>query len=119
VQILVSTARGYQREVGFEPTAENLRDAPTNLAFATQYMARLFRRYEVNPALVPAAYNAGHGSVGRWLRQDHARPFDEFVEEIPYEETRRYTRRVLQSYGIYSLLDTGEVPTFGSALPAD
>lgn len=117
IQILVSTARGYSDEVGMEPTPENLRDPRTNLAFGTRYMARLFRRYEANPALVPAAYNAGHGSVERWLRQDRARPFDEFVEEIPYEETRRYTRRVLQTYGIYSLLDEGRLPTLGAGLP--
>lgn len=117
IQILVSTARGYAGEVGFDPTPDNLRDPRTNLAFGTRYMARLFRRYEANPALVPAAYNAGHGAVERWLRQDRARPFDEFVEEIPYEETRKYTRRVLQTYGIYSLLDEGRLPTLGAGLP--
>lgn len=119
IQILVPTARGYARDVGVEPTPQNLRDASTNLAFGTRFMARLFRRFEANPALVPAAYNAGHGSVERWLREDRQRPFDEFAEEIPYEETRRYTRRVLQSYGIYSLLDTGALPMFGSALPPE
>lgn len=119
IQILVPTARGYARDIGIEPNANNLRDPHTNVLFGTAFMARLFRRYQVNPALVPAAYNAGHGSVERWLRLDRVRPFDEFVEEIPFEETRRYTRRVLQSYGIYSLLDTGELPSFGSALPPE
>jgi len=119
IQILVPTARSYSRDVGLEPNAHNLKDPATNLAFGTRFMARLFTRFAANPGLVPAAYNAGHGAVERWLREDRNRAFDVFLEEIPYEETRRYTRRVLQSYGIYSLLDDGVVPTFGTALPPD
>ena len=77
----------------------------------------LFEKYEANPGLVPAAYNAGAGAVERWLREDRTRPFDVFVEEIPYEETRRYTRRVLQSYGVYSFLDGAELPAIPATLP--
>jgi len=39
------------------------------------------------------------------------------VEAIPYAETRRYTRRVLQSYGVYRFLDTHEVPMLSLQLP--
>ena len=117
IQIILPTARGQASHVGIEPTAENLRDPETNLRFGTRFMRWLFERYQANPALVPPAYNAGHGAVDRWLRQDRERPFDVFVEEIPYEETRRYTRRVLQSYGIYSFLDTGTLPDIPEQLP--
>ena len=47
----------------------------------------------------PAAYNAGYAATDRWLRESAAQPLDEWIERIPYRETRRYTRRVLQTYG--------------------
>jgi soluble lytic murein transglycosylase len=80
-------------------------------------MAFLMRRYESCPALVPAAYNAGQGAVDRWLRGREGGAFDELVEEIPFDETRRYARRVLQSYGVYSWLDTGRLPVMPERLP--
>ena len=49
--------------------------------------------------------------------QRGSQPLDEWVENIPYDETRRYTRKVLGSYGIYHLLRTGELPALSSALP--
>jgi soluble lytic murein transglycosylase len=59
--------------------------------------------------LVPPAYNAGPAAVSRWLRERGHEPLDVWVENIPYDETRGYTRRVLQSYGIYHWLATAEM----------
>jgi len=42
--------------------------------------------------------------VGRWRTAGPALPLDEFVEEIPYDETRGYVKRVLRSYASYRLL---------------
>jgi soluble lytic murein transglycosylase len=42
---------------------------------------------------------------------------DVFIEEIPYDETRRYTRRVLQTYGVYQWLANEQLPPLPSALP--
>jgi hypothetical protein len=44
-------------------------------------------------------------------------PLDEWIENIPYFETRRYTRRVLQTYGVYSWLDEGQLPLLRAKLP--
>ena len=81
-------------------------------------MAGLQRRYGGNAALIPAAYNAGEGAVDRWIRERHDRALDEFIEEIPYDETRRYSRRVLQTWGIYAWLDDGTLPSWPTSLPA-
>jgi soluble lytic murein transglycosylase-like protein len=69
-----------------------------------------------NPAIVPAAYNAGLAATDKWLRERGQEPLDEWIEHIPYRETRRYTRRVLQSYGIYAWLDTGKLPPLAGKL---
>lgn len=109
IQILVPTARGYRQAVGLEANAETLRDPAVNLRFGTRFMSFLSARYGTE-MLIPPAYNAGHGALDRWMRREGTRDFDAFVESIPYEETRRYTRRVLQTYGVYAWLDEGRLP---------
>jgi soluble lytic murein transglycosylase len=81
------------------------------------FMRYLWKRYADNPAVVPAAYNAGHGAADRWLRERADQPLDEWIENIPYDETRRYTRRVLQSYGVYAMLEEGRLPAMRALLP--
>jgi soluble lytic murein transglycosylase len=49
-----------------------------------------------------AAYNAGPHRVTKWLSGLEQRPLDEFVEMIPFSETRKYTKRVLASYWNYT-----------------
>jgi len=117
VQVILPTARRFGRPLGLTITARTMRQADTNLKVGTRFMRFLLDRYGDNPALIPAAYNAGHGAADRWLRARGELPLDEWVEAIPYAETRRYTRRVLQSYGVYRYLDTGEVPLLSFTLP--
>lgn len=111
VQLILPTARRYGRELDLHVSAHTLKQPEVNLAIGARYMRHLRDRYAVNPALVPAAYNAGEGALDRWIRQRGDLAFDEFVERIPYDETRRYTRRVVQTWGIYSFLDEGTLPT--------
>ena len=51
-----------------------------------------------------SAYNAGPGAPVRWIASRESDDFDLWVEQIPYEETRRYTKRVLASYAAYAFL---------------
>ncbi len=67
------------------------------------YMATLLDRYG-HPALAIAAYNAGEPSVNRWMRRRGDLPVDAFIEEIPYSETARYTKRLLSWWAIYRIL---------------
>ncbi len=113
VQVILPTARRFGRHLEVPIDARTLRRPEVNLAVGTNYMRYLRDRY-ANPGLVPAAYNAGHGAVDRWLRERGHLPFDEFVEHIPYDETRRYTRRVLQTWGVYAWLDEGRLPEIPS-----
>ncbi len=110
VQVILPTARRYGRDLDVPIDANTLRRPEVNLAVGTRLMAALRSKYDFQPGLVPAAYNAGGGAVDRWLRTNADGDFDEYVERIPYDETRRYTRRVLQSWGIYSWLDEQRLP---------
>jgi soluble lytic murein transglycosylase len=48
-----------------------------------------------------AAYNAGPPAVSGWITKHGEKEPDEFVELIPYQETRQYVKRVLRSYREY------------------
>jgi soluble lytic murein transglycosylase len=110
VQILLPTAKLLVRT-----KAERVRDAKTllkpelNLTLGARFMASLAASFRNRYAMVPPAYNAGPAAVSRWLRERGHEPLDVWVENIPYDETRGYTRRVLQSYGIYHWLATAEM----------
>lgn len=119
VQIILPTARRIGRGLDVPINSRTLRQPEVNLAVGTRLMANLRAKYAHQPGLVPAAYNAGGGAVDRWLRNRGDGEFDELVERIPYDETRRYTRRVLQSWGIYSWLDERRLPELPLGLGND
>lgn len=117
IQLIRPTARRFAEALDLPHDPASLKQPEINLAIGSHYISFLWQRYPDNPAVVPSAYNAGHGAVDRWVRQRPDQAFDLWVEEIPYDETRRYTRRVLQSYGIYSWLDHGQLPALPATLP--
>ena len=117
VQLIMPTAKRFASEVGERATPRTLKKPEVNLKIGARYMAWLWNRLNENPALVPSAYNAGEGAVRRWLQEDAVRPLDVFIEEIPYDETRRYTRRVLQTYGVYQWLADEQLPELRTKLP--
>jgi soluble lytic murein transglycosylase len=117
VQLIMPTAKRFADDVGEKATPRTLKKPEVNLKIGARYMAWLWDRLQENPALVPSAYNAGEGAVRRWLEEDSTRPLDMFIEEIPYDETRRYTRRVLQSYGVYQWLAQERLPELRPRLP--
>jgi soluble lytic murein transglycosylase len=117
IQLIVPTARLNARPLGLPSDPESLKNPETNLRIGAEFIRFLSRRYADNPAVVPAAYNAGYVAADRWLHNYGNTAFDEWVERIPYFETRNYTRRVLQSYGVYAWLDLGVFPSLPSVLP--
>ncbi|MCZ7681482.1 MAG: lytic transglycosylase domain-containing protein [Sandaracinaceae bacterium] len=117
-QLIVPTARRFGRSAGVPISAQTLTDPRVNVTVGAEFMAWLWGRYESNPAVLPSAYNAGQGATDRWLRERPRQRLDEWIEDIPYDETRRYSRRVLQSWGIYAWLDRGELPELRASLPA-
>ncbi len=104
-QLMVPTAQEMARRLrlGRVGRAE-LTGASLNIRLGARYLGDLIRRFDGSVALALAAYNAGGGAVSRWLDQRHGLEIDEFVEEIPVEETRGYVKRVLRSYAAYRLL---------------
>lgn len=75
-------------------------DIKTNIKLGTHYLSSLMKELDsVSAAL--AAYNAGEHRVKEWLKHGRYEHFDEFIEDIPYEETRKYVKRILTTYSQY------------------
>jgi soluble lytic murein transglycosylase len=90
---------------------------PLNIRLGAQYLGDLCRKYDGQVSLALAAYNAGGGALAHWQEGRPDGPLDEFIEEIPVDETRGYVKRVLRSYATYrTLYGAGEAATAGEIL---
>ena len=101
-QMLVKTAKRFSN--GATVTREVLMEPAKNLEYGSRFLAFLWTRFGKAAPLTIAGYNAGEGAVDRWLGERGQLAMDEFMETIPYDETRNYTKRVLASYFAYSWL---------------
>jgi len=109
---------------GLPHDRQALRDPTINVTIGARELGALYQLFKQNPALAIAGYNAGEGAVRRWLRDpDRATlALDEWIESIPYDETRGYTKRVLGSYLAYRWLEdpkdnADRVPSLSFELP--
>jgi hypothetical protein len=82
-------------------------DPDYNVRLGSHYLKTLLKRYDGEVALAVAAYNAGPTRVDEWLRL-HGDPrrrdrhhLVDWVELIPFDETRNYVQRVLEGQGMY------------------
>jgi soluble lytic murein transglycosylase len=84
----------------FEPQQLNLPNK--NVQIGVKYLSHLQKKFSGNWALTAAAYNAGPHRVWNWLGGFSQLDLDEFIEHIPFLETRNYVKRVLSTAYIYS-----------------
>ncbi len=109
-------ASGYMQLMPFtasdvEPDVErrDLVQAETNIRIGTKYLKKLIDRYKGNFALALSGYNAGPGTTDRWIREGRAaHSFMEYVEQIPYKETRDYVGTIFRNYVWYRYRLRGE-----------
>lgn len=104
-QLMDYTAARMAKELGLaKPSRQDLTDPGLNLKLGAHYLKMLLKLFEGHVGLAVPSYNAGEGAVGKWLKAKNELPFDEFVEEIPYKQTRDYVKRVLSTYQTYHVL---------------
>ncbi len=105
MQLIPPTAARVARQLGLAvPSQERLFEPEVNLTLGTQYLKDLLERYSNNWHKALAAYNAGEAAVDRWEREIVTDDIEEFVEQIPYVETRGYVKLVLRNHRIYKRL---------------
>jgi soluble lytic murein transglycosylase len=105
MQLLPSTGREVYQRMGLEAFRNDLLfDPQMNVRLGAQYLGGIAERHRGNLILMLAAYNAGPGRVRRWLQELSTADWDEFIERLPFEETRLYVKSVLRNYGMYQRL---------------
>jgi len=110
MQVMPKTARRIGRVAkGGRRHANRFKSPKSNIWLGTWYIKRLLERYHQQLPLAIGAYNAGPRPVDRWQAANVGRTYDEYAESITYRETRRYTRRVLETYQTYLRL-AGKLP---------
>ena len=94
MQLMPATARSVanDRDEGYGGTS-SLYDPSTNITLGATYYVDLLSRFEGNRVKALAAYNAGPSRVARWTEEDMA--VDQWVDSIPFGETREYVQAVL------------------------
>jgi len=103
MQMMPSTAKATAREKGeFNPL--RLTVPEYNIQLGTRHFRDLMKDYEGEVIYSIAAYNAGAAAVDRWRRNMKGVRMDEFIESIPYQETRDYVKKVYASAATYRQL---------------
>lgn len=110
MQLMPATAREQAGKLGIGYDYGSLTSPSYNVQLGTTYFERLLTRFGGSYPLAVAAYNAGGGNVNKWLRENgdpRTGQIDvlEWIEAIPFSETRGYVQRVLENATVYDLLD--------------
>ncbi len=101
MQLIVPTAKRMATDDDGTIDRNTLTDADLNVKLGARYLAHVQNHADAVLPLLPAGYNAGHGALKRWLNDRGDLPLDLFVETIPFEEARGYTKRVSSSWATY------------------
>ncbi|MBI2353703.1 MAG: transglycosylase SLT domain-containing protein [Deltaproteobacteria bacterium] len=103
MQLMPDTARATTREKGeFNPLRLTVPDF--NIKLGTRHLRELLDGYDGDAVYAVAAYNAGAKAVERWRKNFKGLKKDEFIESIPYQETRDYVKKVYASAAVYRQL---------------
>jgi soluble lytic murein transglycosylase len=105
MQLMPATAQHVARQTGLKRLRlPQLFDPQTNITLGTHYFAAQLRDFDHNPVFALAAYNAGPNRVKQWRQRWPKLPMDEFIEQIPFEETSLYVKLVLRNLLVYESL---------------
>ena len=108
MQLMPRTAQKIAKQMKISYSRKKLLQNPKyNVRIGLAYLLQLLKEYNGSPILTLAAYNAGPARVKRWLRafgnpnrsSEHA---IDWIECIPFYETRNYIQRVLENFTVYS-----------------
>ena len=105
MQLLPKTGKAVAKQEklrGYNPS--QLYTPAVNLQLGTRYFKSMVDKYGGQFEYALAAYNAGTDRVEDWVGQGHYRDAQEFVESIPFTETREYVQAILRNASVYRQL---------------
>jgi soluble lytic murein transglycosylase len=109
MQVMPDTAKWIAPQIKFDTKKIDLQNPNNNIMLGTWYLDHTHQQYGNNSLLAIASYNAGPGNVNKWLPILPKEDPDEFVESIPFDETKNYVRQVFGNYWNYLRLYNPEI----------
>lgn len=108
MQLLPSVGKSIARKQGMRGVdAKSLLNPSTNLALGTENLKQVLGRFGGQVEYALAAYNAGDSPVRQWLASNDFKDVPEFVESIPYTETREYVQAIVRNREMYRSVYSG------------
>jgi len=98
MQLMPATGRELAGRFHINPRLDN---PETNIRLGTAHFKMLVNLFNGSNELAIASYNAGQGRVLQWRRAAPGKPMDEFIESIPFRETRTYVKHVVMLASTY------------------
>lgn len=116
MQLMPQTAKSVAKtlKINFEKN-KLTSDTKYNVKLGANYLGSLIKKYDGSYPLAIAAYNAGPHNVNKWIRRmgnpsHNKKELIDWIERIPYGETRNYVQRVLENLTVYrELLGNKEI----------
>lgn len=102
MQLMPPTAKELSQRLHVPFGQARLENPEVNVELGTAHLKMLVNMFGGNTFLAVASYNAGQGNVLKWKRTAPGRPLDEFIESIPFAETRNYVKRVTMLRASYT-----------------
>src|SRR5205085_1800996 len=103
MQLMPATGRELAQKLH---TSARLENPEVNVKLGTYHFRHLVDLFDGHTQLAVASYNAGQGNVLKWRRAAPSKPMDEFLESIPFPETRNYVKRVTLIASTYRRLNS-------------
>lgn len=105
MQLLPQVGRGEARAARIRHFSTGSLLVPNlNIQLGTHYFKEMVTQYSGQVEYALAAYNAGSNRVDEWLQSGHYRDVPEFVESIPFTETREYVQAIVRNAKVYQRL---------------
>ena len=105
MQLLPSVGKSLAKKQGIKHfNANELLNPATNLQLGTANLKLVLERFGEQPEYALAAYNAGDVPVRQWMSSGDYKDMPEFVESIPYTETREYVEAIVRNREFYRAL---------------
>jgi soluble lytic murein transglycosylase len=109
MQLMPATGKAVAREIKLSYSGlDTLTNPSNNIQLGTTYLGQMAERFDGNRVLATAAYNAGPHTVDQWLPEQGSLDARIWIENIPFNETRKYVRRVLAAETIFHWRMTGD-----------
>jgi soluble lytic murein transglycosylase len=108
MQVMPATARWTAKKIGLPFSADMITDRDTNLRIGTGYLKLVLDDFDGSQLMAAAAYNAGPSRPRRWREGALIEPAI-WAENIPFNETRDYVKKVLSNATVYAALLNGRV----------